>query len=230
MTADRTFDRRVEFDERSRLFAIRTEIDAALPLRSFSWTMPEPLRALPLDQGREGACVGFACANELAARPWADGAINNRHARDLYHRARQLDEWPGEDYEGTSVLAGMKALMETGRIREYRWAFGLNDLKMAVAYKGPAVLGLNWYTGMMRPESDGRIRPTGYVEGGHAILMAKVRGPRYSQGAMRNTNWVWNSWGRAGGWPEGYLTDDDLERLLHERGEAAIPVIRRNPT
>jgi hypothetical protein len=67
------------------------------------------------DQGEEGACVGFM-ASRIAT--WA-----NRRRYDafwLYHEAQKIDEWPGEDYEGTSLRAGFDILRERG----HRWVFG----------------------------------------------------------------------------------------------------------
>jgi hypothetical protein len=229
-TNDPKLDRLPEFDQASRSFparALLSEDEQQKPIRSFTWNLPGRYLMQPLDQGSEGACVGFGWANELAARPFPDNSISDADAMWIYHRAQDLDEWPGSDYSGTSVLAGAKAVLERGGLVEYRWAFNLDDLKRTVAYHGPAVLGLNWYTGMMRPDSDGRIRPTGDIEGGHCILFPRVRGPKFSIRRYANTNWLWNSWGRNNGWPWGYLTDDDLDRLLHEQGEACIPVIRK---
>lgn len=228
--SDPRLDRLVEFDPRSRNFPIRATLsDEQLerPVRSYTWSVP-----VALDQGREGACVGFAWSHELAARPYSVKAVTNDTARAVYHEAQKNDEWPGEDYSGTSVLAGAKVIASQGYMSEYRWAgVGsgdvLGDLKRAVAYKGPAVLGIHWYTGMFRPDSDGRIRPTGQVEGGHAIINYRTTGERYRVRAFRHRNYLWNSWGRDGGWPVGWLSDDDMERLLNESGEACIPVVRR---
>jgi hypothetical protein len=228
-TNDPRLDRLPQFDEASRAYPARTLLSAeeqVRPIRSWTWTLPVLLRQQPLDQGREGACVGFGWANELAARPYAIAGIEADDALWIYHRAQDLDEWPGSDYSGTSVLAGAKATQERGGLVEYRWGFTLDDVKRVVAWHGPVVLGLNWYTGMMRPDSDGRIRPTGDVEGGHCILMPRVRGPRYGTKRLRGTNWLWNSWGISNGWPWGWLTDDDLQRLLSEQGEACVPVVR----
>jgi hypothetical protein len=60
---DRTLDRLVEFDERSRNFSAAVGLET-YPFRSYTWAC-DPV----LDQGREGACVGFAWAHELSARP-----------------------------------------------------------------------------------------------------------------------------------------------------------------
>jgi hypothetical protein len=222
---DPRLDRRPEFDPRSRQFPIRALLGVVPPpIRSYTWSVP-----VALDQGSEGACVGFSWAQEVAARPAAHPAVNDTFALDLYRRARQLDEWPGEDYDGTSVLAGAKAVSERGYMAEYRWGFSLDDLLLAVGYKGPAVLGLNWYTGMMKPESDGRIRPTGQIEGGHAILMPRLTSATLAIVARRRRAYLYQSWGLFWG-PEGpwcWLSWDDLERLLHEQGESCIPIVRR---
>lgn len=64
------------------------------------------------DQGKEGACVGFACSRMMT--------LLNRVRLDapwLFHEARKTDEWPGEDYSGTSVRAALDVLRERGHRR-----------------------------------------------------------------------------------------------------------------
>lgn len=213
--ADPRLDRLVEFDERSRSYPIRTLLPTTF--RSYTWRVP-----VALDQGREGACVGFGWAHEIAARPWADAGITNDYAFAIYRWAQQNDQWPGEDYEGTSVLAGAKAVSEwLDRIVEYRWAFGLDDVRRTLGYRGPVVLGVNWYDGMSEPGSDGFIRVSGNLAGGHCILAYGVSEPgKYVK--------LWNSWGT--GWGQGgacRITFADLDRLLNENGDACIPMIRK---
>ena len=61
------------------------------------------------NQGAEGACVGFGISR-LASQL-------NRKLYDgfwLYHEAQKIDEWPGEDYDGTSVRAGLDILRKRG--------------------------------------------------------------------------------------------------------------------
>lgn len=207
-------DRLVEFDNRSRQFPIRTLLPDK-PRRSYTWSCK-----VFLDQGREGACVGFAWAHDAAARPQVVPNIDDLDAIDIYNRARQLDAWPGEGYDGTSVIAGAKSMQELGWLREYRWAFGESDLALAVGYKGPAILGLNWYDGMFWPDEQGLLRPTGSIAGGHAILCNgySIKTHRYR---------VHNSWGQD--WGVGgvaYIHREDMARLLSEQGEACIPTFR----
>jgi hypothetical protein len=78
---------------------------------------PQSLRDLTpwwmfYDQGAEGACVGFGSSRAMTL-------LNRRRydARWLYHEAQKIDEWSGEDYEGTSVRAGMDVLRDVGHRR-----------------------------------------------------------------------------------------------------------------
>jgi hypothetical protein len=213
-TADPRLNRIPQFDPRSRSFPI-SELVAGRKPRGYTWSC----RAW-LDQGQEGACVGFAWAHDVAARPQARPA-DEITARSIYRRAQQLDEWPGEQYSGTSVLAGAKATMEFGHLTEYRWAFGgVDDLALAVGYQGPAVLGVNWYENMARTDAEGMIRVGGDVLGGHAIL---CNGVSVKKRLFRLRNSWGLNWGISG---DCFIGFDDMDRLLAEAGEACIPVVR----
>lgn len=215
MEERRIFNRIPDFDPKSLEFPIRTLVTNKAR-RSYTWRVP-----VALDQGAEGACVGFGWAHELAARPKEDPTITNDDAFHIYHRAQELDEWPGESYQGTSVLAGAKTVMELGKIKEYRWALGPgaaaaeNDLALAVGYKGPAVLGTFWYEGMMEQDEAGYLHPTGNILGGHCYL---VYGYNLKTGYK-----VWNSWGTG---HYGNISPADMITLLANSGEACIPVLR----
>ncbi|MDP9365437.1 MAG: hypothetical protein M3Q10_14640, partial [Chloroflexota bacterium] len=62
------------------------------------------------NQGREGACVGFGWAR---AASLVEGRLFDGFS--LYNRARGVDEWPGEDYDGTSVQAGGRVSKDEGQ-------------------------------------------------------------------------------------------------------------------
>lgn len=209
----RKFGRLVQFDPRSRDYPIR-ELIAAVKPRSYTWSC-----GIVLDQGNTSACTGFSVAHEAAARPVVVLGIANKSGLDLYHRARELDEWPGEDYEGSSVLGAIKAGQERGWYKEYRWAFGEPDLALAIGYKGPAVIGVNWYEGMSETDNKGILQVSGKVLGGHAIL---CNGYNVKTGLYRLHN-SWGPWGING---EAFITTKDMARLLSESGEACIPVVR----
>jgi hypothetical protein len=214
-TRDRRLDRIPQWDERSKQFPIRALI-GDVPLKSKKWT------CLPrLDQGQEGACVGFGWSHELAADP-VRVKVTDTTAMTLYRRAQQLDEWPGEAYNGTSVLAGAKAVQEQGHMAEYRWAFGVDDVLATLSAHGPVVIGVDWMAGMMNTDANGYIVPTGEVVGGHCTLL---------RGLIRERGrWVTvgrQSWGRTWGVGGDFkLAAADLDVLLKNAGEAVVPVTR----
>ena len=231
-TADPRLDRLPEFDERSRSFTIRALLSADQHKpRSYTWKVDRRW-----DQGDEGRCVEFSLCHELRARPKVVPGHEIEHIlanRSIYWPAQQEDQWdggsyPGADpfYEGTSVLAGTKVAHRLGFYDEYRWAFGLDDLILAVGYKGPAVLGINWYSGMFHPDENGLLHVEGWLAGGHAILVNSVDVKRKRFGLPQSWGYDWgvpDSYGIGG---YCYLNFDDMRRLLSEDGEAMIPVRR----
>ena len=233
---NRVVDRVPEFDEKSRRFAAVSPYDTR-PLFSRGWTCD-----VYNDQGREGACVGFAWSHELSARPRIIRRDAN-FALDIYRRARQLDPWPGEDYDGTSVLAGIKAVREYANSEglpyydTYRWAFGIEDVLRVLTYAGPMVLGIDWYYSMYTPDENHYITPTGNKVGGHAILAKHQRIVKLNPDLPATFNNVdkdrshvrlHNSWGRGYGLNgDAFITVRNLEKLLMDGGEACIPIGRR---
>lgn len=215
-----------DLDPRNRQFPMAAVLQQAAKQyrpRSYTWSVEAHL-----DQGNEPSCVGFAWAHELLARP-AVIPKDAKFASWLYRTAQRYDQWAGESYAGTSVLAGARVVqkqppaMSEGRglIGEYRWIFGdLNEVIRTVGYFGPVIFGTWWYEGMFDPGSDGFVRPTGYRAGGHAYL---IKGVNLSKKALR----IHNSWGA--GWGEdgdAWLSFDDTVRLLNETGECCVPVRR----
>jgi len=221
---DTRLARLVQFDERSRNHPIMAAVGTKKKPRSYSWSC-----AQHLDQGSEGACVGFSMTHELIARPAEVQHLSAPFAREqVYWEAQRIDEWEGGSYpgasptyEGTSVLAGIKVLQKMGYIEGYKWAFGLNDLVMAVGYCGPAVLGVPWYEGMFDPWACGHLHVQGELMGGHAILCNGVN-------VKDRTFTLHNSWGAAwGNGGDAKVSWDEMDRLLHEQGEAVIPMGRK---
>ena len=61
-----------------------------------------------LDQGSEGACTGFglaSVANYLLRRRKVMPDTKPVSPRMFYEMAKRYDEWPGENYEGSSAPA-----------------------------------------------------------------------------------------------------------------------------
>lgn len=223
-------------DPRSRGFPIAELLTSRRidNLRSYTWRVP-----LWLDQGRRGACVGFAWAHELAARPAVIDGVTDSFAHDvLYWEAQKRDRYPGGSYPGarpivagTSVLAAAKVVRDLGFIDEYRWAFSVEELLAALGYFGPVIFGCSWYEGMMEPDPKEAhfVAPTGRRMGKHCVLINGVRISRRGRELDEHASWVrfHNSFGK--GWGENggaKLYVSDL-RLLLSGADMCVPVGRR---
>lgn len=170
-----------------------------------------------LDQGNEGSCVGFGFGHELNAEPQVVSCFFDC-AHSIYKDAQRVDEWPGEDYEGTSVLAGAKVVTSRGFYTEYRWAETEDDMARAVAHVGPVVIGVDWYDGMFDPDENGFLNLTGNIAGGHCILV-------YALNVEEGYYKVWNSWGpNWGDMGTAKIRCSDMARLILAQGEVCLPV------
>lgn len=86
---------------------------------------------LILNQGREGACTGFGLAAVINYLRWSTafqahqpiGPADLVSTRMLYHLARFYDEWPGEDYEGSSCRGALKGWQRHGVCLETLWPY-----------------------------------------------------------------------------------------------------------
>jgi len=221
--SDKRLARLQQFDARSKAYPVMSVVGDK-PTRSYTWKCDKWL-----DQGADGACVGFGWTHELVARPAVVTGVAAAFAKEkVYWEAQKIDPWEGGSYpnaapfyEGTSVLAGAKIIQKLGYIKEYRWAFGVEELALAVGHCGPVVLGLPWYESMFQPYGCGRLHISGSMAGGHCIL---CNGVSIKDATFR----LHNSWGRRWGFNgETLISWDDMERLLHEGGEACVPLGRR---
>lgn len=168
----RTLDVSLREDPRNGQYRMQAKFGAGveLPLHSKTWLIPVENR---LDQGSEGACVGFAGAHCYGAEPlWQ--YITVKLARMFYKGAQKSDEWPGENYEGTSVNGLMKFLKLKGWVAEYRWINTLDELKRTLCFYGPVISGSVWKEGCFYPDAHGFINFEGKTEGGHAICICGI--------------------------------------------------------
>lgn len=153
-------------------------------------------------------------------------------AQEIYREAQTIDEWPGEAYEGTSVLAGAKVAKRRGYITEYRWCLDMNDLIIALGYHGPVVIGVDWYTGMFDTDKDGYIRPTGRIEGGHCVMLNQVRLKKNKDGSidyMSSYLGGVNSWGESWGVKGRFKIPLVDVAKLFPGGDFAVPMGRKVP-
>ena len=224
------FGRRFVADPRDRNYLMRRLLPDAraltLPVRK-TWGINKSA----LDQGNTGTCVGHAWRNFLRCAP-IQTVKSDPSAFDIYRSAVSKDQWSDNDDEvnlpdnhsgldfGTSVRAGAEAVTGFGLLKSYIWAFELQPAVEWVLTKGPVVLGTNWYSSFQRPDKEGivRISENASVQGGHAYLWRGVDTRRAL--ALCSNSWG-DNWGRSG---EFFLPFRDLERLIHEDGEACAAV------
>ena len=203
------------FDPRSLNYTVRKQVGPNLRTRTCMWK-----RSLWLDQGQEGACTGFGFSHVLGTTPrkYVKQTIDDAFARHRYERAKQCDEWPGEDYDGSSVLGAMQAGKQDGLVSAYSWCTTMDEIKHAVSYLGPIEIGIDWYESMFDVDSEGFVRiGSSQIAGGHAI---QVGGIDVTKGAFRLDNSWGKDWGRNG---SAWITFTDMEQLLHQQGEFCLP-------
>lgn len=179
------------------------------------------------DQGQTSQCVAYAWTHFVEdspiTHPETVSPASIWKPADLYADAQRLDEWPGSDYDGTSVRGGAKAVQARGRITSYAFGWDSNTLARWILQYGPAVAGTNWYSSMFQPiwRTDAlgtrrlylNIDPTSGIAGGHAFV---INGVDVERRIFR----MKNSWGR--GWAsEGRCSIDftDMDVLLADDGE-----------
>ena len=175
------------------------------------------------DQGQTPMCVGYAWAHWIE-----DGPITHKSRTRpivsptlIYKESQKLDEWVGENYDGTSVRGGAKYLKKTGKISSYLWTFDLNVMINTVLTVGPVVVGTNWYNTMFYPDRNGLLRVGGRVAGGHAYEINGVD-------TVRQLFRIKNSWGRTWGQQgHAYISFSDMRRLINENGEVCLAVENR---
>ncbi len=117
-----------------------------------------------LDQGNEGACTGFGLAtvaNYLLSSRKVSADRTPVSPRMLYMMARRYDEWPGEDYDGSSARGAMKGWNKHGVTTERVWPY-------LTGKKGKGYDSLT-----AERSADARLRPLGsYFRVNHKDLVA----------------------------------------------------------
>lgn len=137
----RTFDTRPDrFDIRDRIYQPKlVNLPESYPSpAAISSLFGVYAKHLVLDQGTEGACTGFGLAALVNFLNFKDAVVADYAAgrlkpnlkmppsvspRMLYENARLYDEWPGEDYEGSSCRGAMKGWHRHGVCGESDWPY-----------------------------------------------------------------------------------------------------------
>ncbi len=169
-----------------------------------------------LDQGNEGACTGFGLAtvvnyllrtrkhkpDKAKVSPWM-----------LYELAKRYDEWPGENYDGSSARGAMKGWHKHGACDEKLFPkdqrqltpqaakeatmrplgayYRVNHKDLVAMHSALAETGILYATasvhdGWNNVKSDGIIKYSDHNIGGHAFAIVAYDDQGF---------WIQNSWG-----------------------------------
>lgn len=128
---NRIFDARPDrIDLRDRVYQPKlVSLPPAYPdMKKIQQHLPAYAKSLVLDQGREGACTGFGLAAVINFLLWRNNGFNTKglktvSPRMLYNMARFYDEWPGEDYDGSSCRGAMKGWHRHGVCTDKLWPY-----------------------------------------------------------------------------------------------------------
>lgn len=206
-------------DPRDEAFPMQSILPRETPGRTYRYWWPGGWWG---DQGSTPQCVAYSWLHWLH-----DGPVTHERKPpfvppvNLYKDAQAVDQWPGTNYDGTSVRAGAKILQSLGVIESYTWAWDLDTMIHALLTTGPVVVGTWWYTDMFYPDDKGWLKVGGSRSGGHAYLL---NGVNVEQEKLR----LKNSWGR--GWGDNgdaWISFKDMARLIREQGEVCLAIEKR---
>lgn len=189
------------------------------------------------DQGQEGATVGFSVAYSLqAAIKSKYGKVEQLSPRGIYVLARKYDEYEGDNYEGTSVTGGLKALKAVGAYTEAQWPYKKDDPSLSIPPNIKPVYRLSKFKQLSKDvqaivqalqngevpiatitvtddfgtvSSDGRVVIRSTLEhGGHSVAIV---GYDPNKAEFKFANMWGNDWGLKG---FGIIRDSDLKKIL----------------
>lgn len=183
-----------------------------------------------LNQGVEGACVGFGWTGFLNAKPRSHD-FENAYAFSLYHECTRIDQFPGtwkSGQQGTDVRVGAKVLKARSLINAYAFAESVEAVAQWLLSRGPIVVGVPWYASQDDPQG-----PHGYayvdessgLRGFHCVALDAVAWTGSSEGSWFGFPQSWGpSWGNNG---RGRFTEKGFEILLNTPGAVAVTAVER---
>jgi pimeloyl-ACP methyl ester carboxylesterase len=179
-------------------------------------SISKPRGPIILDQGAEGACTGFGLGAVINLLNQRRNSRTRVSVRMLYEMARKHDEWPGEDYPGSSCRGAIKGFANMGVCRESFWPYNpdkpgelsvkaakdarnntigayyrllhrVSDFHAALNEAGVIYCSANVHSGWQSSAIKNGVIPfRKTTEGGHAFAIV---------GYTKEGFWVQNSWG-----------------------------------
>ena len=153
-------------------------------------------------------CTVYSIGSFLEASPMMTPEGKLPKFAPLYARARDLDEIPGTDYEGSTVHGAAMAYAEAGWIGTYLWTNSPEALRTWLYTRGTVVVGTDWYEGMMDTDRAGYLNLTGPIVGGHAY---NIVGHSRKRQAYRIRQTWGDEWGEQG---RAWIHERDLHELI----------------
>jgi len=176
-------------------------------------------RRIILDQKSEGACTGFAVAAAINILNQRAGREIKVSPRMLYEMAKLNDEWPGVEYDGSSLRGAIHGWKNMGVCKEDYWPYNLgrnkgsltieaaknarehtigayyrlkpaiSDFHAALNETGVIAVSAKVHKGWNAPQN-GIIEYSDNNQGGHAFIIV---------GYNEKGFWIQNSWGKSWG-------------------------------
>lgn len=191
-----------------------------------------------LDQGQLGSCTGNAATKCLSYGAfWGAGSANlsttdaakdEQYAVSVYSDATQVDPYSGAyppTDTGSDGLSVAKVLKTRGLISGYQHATSIDAVLTALSTQA-VIVGTEWREDMFSPDSQGLLRITGDVAGGHEYVLDELNMEDGTIGMQNSWNDSWGLHGRA------YFHIEDFESLLAADGDCTVfvPITQPAPT
>jgi hypothetical protein len=157
----------ISHDPRNWNYPARSLFAAEAPIIERVWR-----RGGAYNQGPTPHCVAHTAKGMLNTAPFSAFEPYHRRSKyptvEWYSEFQKRDQWPGEAYDGTSAQGALAYLVEIGKISEYRWCYGIDDVLRTLSHVGPVGVGAWWRSGMWDPDPKSHlISYAGTYDGGH---------------------------------------------------------------
>jgi hypothetical protein len=177
-----------------------------------------------LYQGAKPHCVSYSGKGFMIAAPIM--RAENYDTTEVYRACQDNDEWPGNNYDGTSVHALMRVLKDRGMISSHVWGQTVDEMNAWImGGYGTAIVGTDWFPSMDEVDSKGFVNLPGVNAtpiGGHAYRI--VWYDKSEDAEIIRNSWG-DKWGllRKNGTRDGEakIRRADFDRLRRAQGEIA---------